>query len=306
MYLKSLKAIFLTMGFACAIYTGSAHGAASQNSKSPALPTSYEASVLKSLMDAAQAEVTIQLTEAVLSLGWEKEFAETDHDLAKFAEKYREFHSLFQGTSLLILSEELSRGQKIENLLYAPIHYGYLTAKEAYESTSLLKTAFLLSILAPNAAVGISYIPIIAPTFVGKKLLARLIWGAQIDFADQVPQSELSNSTAFLYCKNSKIANDSFWLDDDKGNLLTGSWGHDQAGSGFATQTPPVSLLSRCAAQMRAKFNIRKLRPDEVIPAVAVSLMHSETLYSEYPITYYSMFTDQKGNAVKMTSYFKH
>lgn len=147
------------------------------------------------------------------------------------------------------------------------------------------------------------------PMFSGnriKEALQKRIWGPQISFADLVDEQKLKGSSAYLYCQNLKSKKAQFWLDDGYGDSVKGTWGVDEKTKlrGFAVQESPLTLLKRCAAQMRSKFQISKLNPDEVLPTIGISLFQTKKLYAKYPIIYYTNFSDEQGKAGRLSYFF--
>ena len=116
----------------------------------------------------ADAVLKEKLETAVISLGWERELIEVNFDLTKFVEKHQEFKALFQVSALAILSEELSRAQDTESLLYSSAKGAAYVATGAAAGAALvggLSAVAVITSLGALASIGI--VPALMTALVG-------------------------------------------------------------------------------------------------------------------------------------------
>ncbi len=314
---------------------------ASEDLKNFKISNAPNNSHLNELLDHSEDSIKKELHEMIVSLGWENDFKNVNYDLIEFEKAHPEFRPyvlLSLSTNLGKQMSQLSEYKDNEsstNIIGALGTILLLPVKGLYHGGKFVLSLFInsvgfasLTVFAPHVAVIylayvvlikiplaiiMSALSVVAHTFIGvvkgvhylgKSLIHYSFWGSQIPLEDRIKKKSFNNATASIYCKHKSKSKYDFWLKEN--SELSGSWGMEAKDIAFATQVKPLSLLSQCAHEMRKKFKIQKLKPDEVIPAVGVSVAGSSALYSDYRIVYYSDFTDRKDKAIKLTTYFSH
>lgn len=288
--------------------------------------------MFKTAVSAADADLEMKLTETILALGWEKELLATDLDLVVFERQNPKFAFLFTSIALLTLSEKLDRYHDIGKLASANKGgvLSFFTAESIAQLITMLKPiglSYILYMAAPGflkltrnpsnipvfgLMVGLMTIGILRGIGTYATMIpsgaSKALWGTQISFKERLAQADLSNTSAYVSCRDVKNKK-SYLLNDEGGNLLLhGSWGQDLEDklSGFATQEDALELFNRCARHLRKTLKVDKLDPNDILP-MANSAQHSKvhSLSYDYPIFYYSKYVDDDGNAVKLKEFFK-
>jgi|GEM_PF-4854586 len=296
--------------------------------------------VIDAALSAADRETYLTSSEALIALGWDKEFEAVGNNLEKFSEHHPQFKEFLQGTALLTLSEDLSLLERMESTLGPILEsktgvasylgavgiaavFGALKAKLSIYAASVAvtpafefmasgvgfqaaNTAAILSTGGYYALAVAAIGAVLVGGYYGKKFISSKIWGNQILFVDYIDAEQLSNTHAHVYCTNAENPEMRFWLSKKDESVIDGSFGHDEntKHEGFATRESPAKLLSSCAREMRERFHINKLLPSDVLPMVGVSLANTRYLYSAYPIVYYSKFLGPDGKSVRLSRYF--
>jgi hypothetical protein len=258
--------------------------------------------MLEIALQIADRQSEINAIHTIRALGWEQEFENVDTDLKKFQTHHINFIPLFARDVLLSRGRELFEANQVEKVSHDQDDFSFYLKVESM--MGIMQQYPLLWFIAPaTAAVSLS-IPVIPVGALGARELASwYIWGSKIEFRNHVSPTDLKNITGYVYCKSQKHGD--FWLKDAEYKEIVGTWGYDEKRkNGFATQVDYLTLLIQCAEEIRLKKPSVKIQPNEIEPTIGVSLAGTKTLYSYYPISYYTQFLDNEDKAIKISTYF--